>query len=58
MGKRTTSNGPAAKTVETLTHSGERRSNIPTAEFQSVMREAEIAARFNAMIESVAAARR
>ena len=29
------------KTVETLKHPGDRRANIPTAEFQSVMRDDE-----------------
>jgi adenine-specific DNA-methyltransferase len=30
-----------SKTVETLTHDKATRKNIPTAEYQSVMREAE-----------------
>ena len=30
-----------AKTVETITHDADKRKNIPTAEFQSVVREDE-----------------
>ena len=30
------------KAVETLTHEGENRKNIPTAEYQPVMREEEL----------------
>ena len=30
------------KAVETLTHEGENRKNIPTAEYQSVMRDEEL----------------
>ena len=32
---------PAAKTVETLKHDEARRKNIPTAEHQSVVEEAQ-----------------
>ena len=31
------------KTVETITHEEDRRANIPTAEYQSVMRREELA---------------
>jgi len=31
-----------SKTVETLTHDQATRKNIPTSEYQSVMREAEV----------------
>jgi adenine-specific DNA-methyltransferase len=30
---------PAKKTVETLTHEADKRKNIPTAEFQSVVKQ-------------------
>jgi len=33
-----TKKAPSAKTVETLTHDEASRKNIPTAEYQSVMR--------------------
>ena len=39
MAKKT--NPPAKKTVETLTHEEAHRKNIPTAEYQSVMRKDE-----------------
>ena len=34
---------PPLKTVETITHEADRRTNIPTAEYQSVMRREELA---------------
>lgn len=37
----TKKNAPAGLTVETLTHADATRKNIPTAEFQSVMRPDE-----------------
>ncbi len=35
--KKPTKKPPAQKTVETITHDGEKRRNIPTAEYQSVV---------------------
>ena len=38
---KTTNNGKAKKSVETITHDDAKRKNIPTAEFESVMRKDE-----------------
>jgi len=38
---KTTKNGSKAKTVESLKHDEATRKNIPTAEYQSVMRKTE-----------------
>jgi adenine-specific DNA-methyltransferase len=39
MAKKSTS---TSKTVETIMHEGDKRKNIPTAEFQSVVNEAQM----------------
>ncbi len=39
MATKKTANPPAAKTVETLMHDADKRKNIPTAEYQSVVNE-------------------
>ena len=41
MAKKTKDSGAVKKTVETLTHEEAHRKNIPTAEYQSVMRKDE-----------------
>ena len=41
MATKTAENRKAKKTVETLTHDEASRKNIPTAEYQSVMRTEE-----------------
>src|ERR1700675_2503550 len=38
MAKKT----PSTKTVETLTHAGDKRKNIPTAEYQSVVKQEQL----------------
>ena len=37
----TKKNSKSLKAVEALTHEGQKRKNIPTAEFQSVMKQEE-----------------
>ena len=39
MAKKKTSSTETLKSVETLTHAGDKRKNIPTVEYQSVVKE-------------------